>query len=256
MKLAKQQSNSTASKDDVMTSGLSSKSNEELFKMGGVEVYDDLHFVYSGDDHGPGYANFRPLGNPGNEEILAELSFRLIMKAIEGARLDISRPIGVVGPETLGAKMVRSGVYAYNSRKAPGLPRLRFSFFKHDPHNKEKFHWGDGGGASLMEMGTPVIWIDDLMNKGSTWERTKNLILDFWPGSVKAIATFGDRSEHTNETLGVPYFGSLSKISLERFPADECPLCKDQIPIVRNPGHGHLFEQSHPDHPGGFTSLD
>lgn len=89
--------------------------NEQLFASGEVEVYDGLHFVYSGDDHGPGYANFRPLGKPGNEEILAELSYRLILKAIEEARLDISRPIAVVGPETLGAQMVMSGVAAYNS---------------------------------------------------------------------------------------------------------------------------------------------
>jgi len=122
-----------------MSNELSQLTVDDLFLLGGVEVYDGRHFIYSGGDHGPGYANFRPLGDPDKKDILSELSYRLIMKAIEGAKLDVSRPIAVIGPETLGAKIAASGVAAYNSRRSSGLPPLRSGHFIHDPKDKSKF---------------------------------------------------------------------------------------------------------------------
>lgn len=242
-----------------MIDDLSNLTVEELFKLGGVEVYDGFHFVYTGDDHGPGYAQLRPLGKAENLPILQELSYRTLMKALEALALPWYLPVVVVGPETLGVKIAAEAVAEYKRRETMRRPIMAGAFM-HDPNKENGFLWGDGGGCALMQPDAKsppahVIWVDDLMNKGSTWDRTKRLLLDLWPDSVKVIATIANRSAHTSESLGVPHFVSLHEISLDRFLPAECPQCEQHVPIVRRPGHGHEFEQKHPDYPGGYIDL-
>ena len=242
-----------------MTQDLSKLTVDELFKLGGVEVYDGLHFVYTGDDHGPGYAQLRPLGQVENLPILKELSYRTLKKALEALNLPWYFPVVVVGPETLGVKIAAEAVTEYKRRETVRRPIMAGAFM-HDPNKEDGFIWGDGGGFALMQPDpksppAQVVWVDDLMNKGSTWKRSKNLLLDLWPDSVKAIATIANRSAHTSESLGVPHFVSLHEISLDRFSPAECRQCEQHIPIVRHPGHGWKFEEANPNYLGGYMDL-
>ena len=241
-----------------MTQDLSKLTVDELFKLGGVEVYDDLHFVYTSEDHGSGYANLRPLAHPENLPVLRELGFRLICTALVQGDFPGNERIAIIGPETLGAVIAKEAVEEYN-RRDPHREPLLYGSFIHDPADDKKFLWGEGGGMALMQPDpkrtiTSVIWVDDLLNKASTWQRTKHLVDDLWPGAIKMLATIADRSKETARSIGVPMV-SLRKLIIDSYTPDTCPLCKDEIPIVVKPGHGHTYKQMHPDYPGGFREL-
>lgn len=241
-----------------MTQDLSKLSVIELMELGGVELYDSLHFVLTSGEHSSGYANLRPLKK--NLPVLRELSYRLTRYALMEGDFSASDRIALIGPETLGAVIAREAVAEYNRRHPDVRPLLAGSFL-HDPKDKEKkkFLWGPGGGVALMQPDpagpvTKVIWVDDLLSKASTWQRSRSLITDFWPSAIKMVATLADRSKETPKSLGVPMV-NLRKLIIESSPADTCPLCDQHLPIVRKPGHGHEYEEKHPAYPGGYIDL-
>lgn len=237
-----------------MTEDFSTLTTEELFQRGGVQVHDGLHFVYTGDDHGPGYANLRPLAKPENLSVLRELSYRLLMATLKATGLD-QQNVLMIGPQTLGMQIAKEAVNLFNCIHPVTNP-MRAVALIHDPADSDGFLWEEGAKSALMERPPEqVIWVDDLMNKGSTWRRTKDLIQDLFPDSIAAVATIANRSQETAESLGVLHFVSLCNISLERFPPEACPSCKSCVPIVTNLGHGAKFQAEHPDYPGGFTEL-
>lgn len=229
---------------------------EELLKASKVPVYTDKHFVYTNDEHGEAYANLRSLAAEENLSILRELSYRLIEHAIQVGNLDLSQQIVVVGPETLGAMIAEEGVAIFNLRTLHGTPRLNVGTFIHNPTDKKKFLWGEGGGSALMGQGAQVIWVDDLLNQGSTFKRTRHLVEDFWPGSIKIVATIVDRSCESVLSLNVPVLANLIKLSLQSYPADQCRFCAENRPLVLKPGHGGKFQETNLDYAGGFYSLE
>lgn len=242
-----------------MTQDLSARSNAELLKLAEVPIYRDRHFVYSGDDHGPDYVQLRVLQEPHNSMVMAEFAYRLLANELKAGTLTLQKPLVVLGPETLGQKLAKAAVEEYIQRHGP-QPNLRYGYFEAYTVGKEKhYRWGEGGGANLIQPKTEVapaqvLWLDDLMNSASTWERTQHLVHDFWPGAIKVVAVIVNRSEQTAESLKVPHFSYLQEVSAERF-SDPCPLCTQRFPIVRHPGHGHKFEEAHPDYPGGYIDL-
>lgn len=237
-----------------MTENLSKLTIEALFQRGEVQVYDGLHFVYTGDDHGPGYANLRPLAKPENLDVLRELSYRLLMATLQVTGLD-TEDVLVIGPATLGRQIAKEAVDLFNIIH-PGLKPLRSAALIHCKEDKEKFLWEESVRSALIQQPPGrVMWVDDLMNKGSTWRRTKDLILDLFPNSIAAVATIANRSQETPESLGVPHFVSLCDISLDRFSPEVCPQCEAGKAIVTNLGHGATFQQKHPDYAGGFIEI-
>jgi hypothetical protein len=230
----------------------------ELMKLGGVEVNDNSHFIYTSGFHGSGYANLRPLKE--NPSILRELSLRLICAALHQMQPDDNDRIVVVGPETLGGLIAKEGVEEYNRRDPYRIWPLQHGVFIHDQDNHERFHWGKGGGSRLIQPDVKhpvakVIWVDDLLNKASTWRRTCHFVTDLWPEAIEVIATIADRSTETPESLGVPALVSLRKLHIDSFEAGLCPMCVEGVPIVRRPGHGHEYEKDYPDYPGGYSDL-
>lgn len=241
-----------------MAKELFTMSTAELLELGGVEVYDNSHFIYTSGYHGSGYANLRPLKE--NLSVLRELSCRLICAALHQMQPDDNDRIVVVGPETLGGLIAKEGVEEYNLRDPHRIWPLQYGVFIHDPDDSERFCWSEGGGSMLIRPDAQhsiakVIWVDDLLNKASTWKRTNHFVTDLWPGAIEVIATIVDRSTETAESLDVPALVSLRKLHIDSFEASLCPLCTEEAPIVRKPGHGHEFEKNHPDYTGGYIDL-
>lgn len=230
----------------------------ELMELGGVELHDNSHFIYTSGLHGSGYANLRALAKEENLPVLRELSFRLICNALEAMQPEDGDRIVVVGPETLGAIIAKEGVEEYNRRDPLRNKPLEHGSFIHDPESPEMFLWGASNGIGLIQPDPnqppgKVIWVDDLLNQASTWRRTNHLVSDMWPNAIEVVATVADRSKETPESLGVPMMVCLRKLDIDSFEPDECPQCTGEIPIVRKPGHGHAYEKKHPDYTGGYT---
>lgn len=216
-------------------------------------VVTDRHFVYTGEAHGDGYANCRFLGESGYAEDLRNIAYELLRKSIQIAGIDLAKPIALVGPETLGAKMVRFAMEEHNRRHTTRIRHGIFDAVK-GANGVKTFRWStENPRIEQVCAGAQIIWMDDLLNAGSTFERTRPFIEHF--GQLRAIAVIVDRSGLTANDLGVSHIVFHVRYQMARYPADDCPLCRNKVPIVRKPGHGAEFERAHPDYSGGFEDL-
>jgi hypothetical protein len=232
---------------------LGAMSNDELLDAANVEVYTGLHFVYTSDLHGDAYGNLRCLIKEKlNWPILNELSYRLVAKAIEVGKLDLSRPIAVLGPETLGIEIAKRGAAEYNLRHQDRQTIVGGGFLKH-PTLEDVFIW-ERDASTIMRPGVQVIWVDDMRNTDKTWRLTSPLVEDQWPKAIKVAGTIADRSEGGSASLAGRPFVNLKRYLFNVQP-EHCELCERGIPIVRHPGHGWEFEAKNPDYIGGYIDL-
>ena len=207
------------------------------------------HFVYSGGDHGEDYINLRVLKEFPDD--FALISYQLLEQTITHAKLNTAKPLVVVGPETLGAMMAKKAVELYQHDN-PGR-QIASGYFKAiEVNGKKEYMWGDGDIIPLIK-GAQVIWIDDLMDAGSTLERTRMFVENF--GTIVAVAVIADRSDSKAEQLRIPHFEALLEFVFPRYSANMCPLCAAHKPIVTSLGYGKRFQEINPDYPGGFIDI-
>lgn len=213
-----------------------------------AEVFPSGHFIYTSGLHGTGYVNYRPLGK-GHDDLLREVCVHLLRKALVGVNVSMYRNIIAVGPETMGAKMVGQ-IVGMSEDEMPYSIDTR-TFLK-DPADPTKFIW-NADPKRVLTPDSLLIWMDDLLNLASTFEKTGPMI-NAYGAQVHTLAIIGDRSSVTTNDIGVKQIVSLERFSLKAHPEDTCPLCLDKIPVVNDLGHGKKWQDSHPDYAGGFRS--
>jgi adenine/guanine phosphoribosyltransferase-like PRPP-binding protein len=212
-------------------------------------LHTGKHFVYTSDTHGDAYADLRVFNREENKGHLGTLSLQLIEKILTTVEIDLDKPITIVGPDTLGAIIAEYAAYGHYAKYSRELRWLRLEAVV--TNGEKEFRWHkDFVPARPHEQ---VIYVDDLMNESSTWKKCRPIVEKY--GNVCAIGTIADRSGLIAHDLGVPYFISLVRFTLERFKPEDCPHCKNQVPIVLKPGHGHKFQADNPDYAGGYITL-
>jgi len=78
--------------------------------------------------------------------------------------------------------------------------------------------------------GKRVLLVDDVRNTGKTFERAKALLEDAG-GIVIATVQICDRLEAVVD-LGVPNIALAEYPAPENYPAANCPLCRQGIPVA------------------------
>lgn len=213
------------------------------------DVHVSGHFVYTGGTHGDSYADYRSLAQFDKRSLLHEVCIHLVQRVIKNSMIDSSKSITIVGPETLGAKMLDCIFCTFGDELPYQISTRAFKRVS----DKRKYVW-TSSATRPVDAGSQVIWVDDLLNKGSTFKITNKLIRQC--GSrVMVVGVIGNRSGLKPDELGVDHIEALERFILNRYDADSCPLCRDEVPIVRHPGHGHKFEEVNPGYPGGFVDL-
>ncbi len=84
-------------------------------------------------------------------------------------------------------------------------------------------------GFSIQE-GERVLIVEDVITTAGTVKELKDLVLSFG-GEVTGISSIVNRG-NINEVDGTPV-RSLVYISLSTYSPEECPLCKDGIPVIK-----------------------
>jgi adenine/guanine phosphoribosyltransferase-like PRPP-binding protein len=228
----------------------------ELLALAKVPIYQDKHFIYASLKHGPAYVNLRVLKELENIEILNEIAYRLLRAVFAQATFDFNKKIVVVGPDTLGAILAHAAVAEYKYRDGIELRSSSFAVADTDENGNKKYKWAADGGINFLKDGdgcVQVIWMDDLMTSGSTWNGTRHLIGTFCPNAVKAVATIVNRSDQTTQSLGTE-FVFLEEVTTDAYD-HPCPLCKANEPIVSNFGRGAEFQATHPKYGGGYVEI-
>lgn len=216
---------------------------------GVTAVYFGKHFVYTSNKHGDGYVNYRQLGAADHEPLLQETVVHLLRKTLTSINVSHYRNILAVGPETMGAQMVKQ-IRLLTEAEMPYNIDTRI--FVKDPNRKGEFIW-DADPERVLNEDTLVLWLDDLLNLTSTFQKTAPLIYHFG-AQIHSIAVIGDRSTATVNDLKVRRIVTLEKFSLAVFEEDACPLCNQRQPIVIDLGHGSKWQDRNPNYVGGFTT--
>ncbi len=82
--------------------------------------------------------------------------------------------------------------------------------------------------------GSKILVVDDILTTGGSIKETIEA-LKLFPGEVVGIAVLIDRS--TDLDLGIDDFYACYKIPVTNYQPDNCPLCKNNIPL-QAPGRG------------------
>jgi len=164
------------------------------------------HFLYAGGLHGAVYIEkFRALENP---MITSRLCAELV------ARAPKPHPRVVIGPLTGGALMAfevarQIGCLAYFTEKIDGRMELRRGFHL-DPGEE--------------------VWItDDVVNLGGSVTEAIRCV-EQMRARVGALLVLVDRSKGRLK-LDIPFIPLLKVTDLIEYHPDECPLCRQGIPL-------------------------
>lgn len=132
-----------------------------------------------------------------------------------------------MAPDVAFAEKVPSlGTFMNGSREVPVI--------------EEKLQFKRGFGKRLI--GKRVLLIEDVLNTAGSLVDLRDLTSSIEGIDIKgAIVEFNrSPSKNTSESLGMPLHALVSQEMLNHQP-DDCPMCRQGIPVNTNLGHGGKF---------------
>jgi orotate phosphoribosyltransferase len=200
---------------DIREKALKDLQQSEVLMMGG-------HFDYGNGYHGKVYLNPHQLfRHPSTIWRFAQDLIDLLPSEL------VQQTEVVAGPVTGGALLAHTIAGLLDSRRSLTHPPCSFAPFNYDP----------SGGFALRPFyrdaldGRRVLLADDVRNTGQTFARCAALVNDAG-GTVVATVEIYDRCE-SNVDLGVPNIALAEYRAPENCKADDCPLCRQGLPITR-----------------------
>jgi len=200
-------------------------------------IIEDDHFAYVSGDHGAGWiAKDLIFPATANGDALG----RMLAAAVGEYDAEI-----VCGPSTGG--LIVSQWVAHHL----GIPSV---FAEHDPAwirpaDAHAGHEMQGPfvlrrGYDEMVQGRRVLVVDDVVNTGHSVRQTAEAARA--AGSdVVACAAFVDRGNVDAAGIGVPIYGFLLQERIPAWPAADCRLCRDGVPMSTRYAHGKEWVAAH-----------
>lgn len=211
----------------------------ELERVG--SILQGYHFRYQSKKHGPNYINIDPLIP--ETLVLWKLGYWLVAPFL--GRFDV-----IASPATGGIPLGDAAAFQALNRGG----EINMVFCEKNEAGDLVF---DRATFADRVKGKAVLVIDDIMsnaNKLGTVYRLCRLV-ESCGGTVIGVSIVCNRCNGTAEQLGVPELNSLMEVGFQMYPAEDCPLCEQAVPIVEDIGHGAEHKAEHPDYPGGYIKL-
>ena len=163
------------------------------------------HFLLSSGKHSDGYVQCAKLLMYPNK---AEAAVRLIVDKLKDIDFDI-----VVGPAMGGI------IVSYELGRQTGKP----SIFVEREDGAMKLRRG-----FTLEKGQRVLIAEDVVTTGKSSYEAIKVVEDFG-GEIVGIGCIVDRS---SGDIKYPIYSGV-KLNINTYEKEECPLCKENIPIVK-----------------------
>lgn len=169
------------------------------------------HFVYASGRHGDIYLEkFDLLRNPAaTVELCTGFADH-----VRDANIDV-----VVGPTTGGILL------AFETARQLGV-KSAYAERASDGGSGREIRRG-----TVFEPGTRVLVVDDILTTGGSIRETLQALASH-PVEIVAVGVMVDRSAGKTTFGDVPLF-ALSSQEFTSWPADECPLCAQGIPVIK-----------------------
>lgn len=192
-------------------------------------VITNTHVVYTSSNHGPAYVNKDAI-YPHTHHV--SRLCKLIAETVD--YFDIDSIDSIIGP-------VVGGV-ALSHWTAHHLSQITGKSIKAIVADKTDDGFEIKRGQSKFITGKNVIVVEDILNTGGSVKKVTEAVKRIG-GEVVVIAALCNRGNVTSESLGypeIPLF-ALTDVDMEMYPEEECPLCKNNVPINTSIGKGAEF---------------
>lgn len=191
-------------------------------------LLSDDHFVYTSGLHGALYINKDILyTHPHNASEVG------LLFAEQARNLDIE----VVAAPALGG-IVLSQWTAYHLTELK-KKEIVAVYTEKTPEKEQLFT----RGYDKVVAGKKVLVIEDLVTTGGSVRKVVASVIKAG-GTVVSVGVMIDRSPKdtpaTAETIGAPFF-ALGRLPVTIYTPQDCPLCKNSVPINTSVGHGKKF---------------
>lgn len=205
---------------------------EMLDRLGAIIT--ESHVVYTSGRHSSSYVNKDTLFPH-----TAETS--LVCAAL--ARQFLDAGVNVVAGPTMGGALMAQWV-ANHLTELSGQPVLAVYAEEEGVTGHRVFR----RGYSDLVHGKRVLVVEDVLTTGGPVRKVITAVQSVG-GVIAGVGALCNRGQATAATLGVSRYHALVQVSLESWDADDCPLCKAQVPINTRVGRGAEFLAQHPRQP-------
>jgi len=203
------------------------RSIEKILEESGA-VLTGGHFVYTSGFHGDAYVN--------KDAVYRDTFFMKEIGELIAARCP--HPDVVLGPAVGGALLAQWVAYAFSREDMMSRHIVPAVYADKD---------GDGfvvkRGYDKLIAGKKVLVVEDILNTGDSVRKTIEAVR-YRQGEVIGVGAICNRGGVTREDLGVPTLYALLSINMATYDPDKCPLCRDQVPVNVDVGHGRTFVAS------------
>jgi orotate phosphoribosyltransferase len=200
---------------------------EVLQVLGNVgAVIKDSHIVYTSGMHGSAYVNKDAVypHTKATSDLCREIARRFVNDNVEV----------VIAPAIGG--VILSQWTAHNLSVLSGKKVLALYAEK-----------ADGGdvfvikrGYDKLVVGKRVLVVEDVLTTGGSAKKVVNAVAGL-DGNIVGLGALCNRGGVTAEDLGVPKLEALVDIKLDSWLPEDCPLCRDCVPINTNVGKGREY---------------
>lgn len=204
---------------------------QELLKLFGEAkaIITDSHIVYKAGDHGTAYVN---------KDALYKYVRTISLLCKDIADHFCGYNIQVVAGPTIGGVILSQRVPDWLKPHEHQAPPIAV-FAEEEMEGDRKIRVFKRGYASEIP-GKRVLVVEDVLTTGASAKLVVEAVKKLG-GQVVGVGALCNRGGIKPEDLGVDELFCLVNVKMDKYPADDCPLCKEGVPINLEVGHGKDF---------------
>jgi orotate phosphoribosyltransferase len=193
------------------------------------KIVRDTHVVYSSGRHGSTFINKDALYV--HVQAISKLC-KLMAADYDANQIDV-----VIGPTMGGAVLAQWMAYHLNNARSKGetLP----AFAEKIGEGEDKRFVIKRGYDSFIP-GKSVVVVDDLLTTGGSALKVIKSVKEL-KGNVIAVSVICNRGRVEPRDLDNVPIHALANVAFDSFSEEECPLCKEGVPINTSLGRGKAF---------------
>lgn len=201
-------------------------------------VIADSHIVYTSGKHGSAYVNKDAI-YPHTEK--TSYLCTLIAKQFMDDRVEV-----VIAPAIGGVILSQWTAYhLIGNGYAPISTYAEKEVYNPHPLHAEKCYRETGNfiikrGYDKLVAGKNVLVVEDILTTGGSVKKVTEAVRAIG-GFVVGVGALCNRGGITASDIGAPKLVSLVDIALDAWDEEDCPLCKQGVPINTDVGKGREF---------------
>jgi orotate phosphoribosyltransferase len=192
-------------------------------------IVTDSHFVYSSGRHSSVYINKDALYL--HTETISSLC-RLMTLPFVADQVDV-----VVGPVSGGIVLSQWAAHHLTTRRVAGETLAVYAEKGSDEVEKRFFF---GRGYDRYIPGSNILVVEDVLTTGGSARQVIDLVRQHG-GNVIGLSALCNRGSVQPTDVGDVPVKALVTITLETYPAEACPFCRDGVPVNTTLGKGRAF---------------